>query len=170
MAETQEPEIPANVLIEWTGIGAKHLSTEVGNAFLIPRSITRVPTAVWEIVRPWNMDLIVPASQILSDKERDIGRIIEHSVTVTTENIPERKGPGGKVEAPARKTAKVTAAKDLKDLPDTEARALLSKIVDPVTLQGYLEDPELDGMDSLKGAIERRLTEVQKKGSKKAEG
>lgn len=164
-----EPETAASpfVLLEWTGAGAKHLATEAGNSFLIPRSVTRVPAPIWEIARPWHTDLIVPASAILSDKEKDLGRIIEHGVNVSVETIPEVKGPGGKVVAPARKVSKVVDSKDLKDLPDSEARALLSKIVDPVVLQGYLEDPALDGLPSLKGAIERRLTEVKEKGTKK---
>lgn len=172
MAENTETEIPAPafVLLEWTGLGAKHLATDAGNAFLIPRSITRVATPIWEIARPWHTDLIVPAGEILSDKDKELGRIIEHSVTVAVENVPERKGPGGTVTAPARRSTKVTAAKDLKDLSDSEARTLLTKIVDPVTLEGYLKDPELDGLPSLKGAIERRLKEVQEKGSKKAGG
>lgn len=169
MAETNETETAPSpfVLLEWTGVGAKHIATEIGNAFLIPKSVTRVARGIWEIAREWHLDLIVPASQILTDTEKNLGRIIEHAIKVTTENVPEVKGPGGKIVTPARKVSKIVDAKDLKDLQDSEARALLSKIVDPAVLKGYLEDPELDGKDALKGAIDRRLKEVGEKGSKK---
>lgn len=166
MAEQTDTASPF-VLLEWTGAGSKHIATELGNAFLITRSITRVPSDIWAIARPWNEDLIVPATQILSDKEKELGRIIEHGVKVEVENVPESKGPGGKVLSPARKVSKIVEAKDLKDLPDSEARAILSKIVDPAVLNGYLEDPSLDDKQALKGAIERRLKEVEEKGSKK---
>lgn len=172
MAETTETEITVSpfVLLEWTGLGGKHIATEIGNAFLIPRAVTPVAREIWEIAREWHTDLIVPASQILSDTEKNLGRIIEHAVKIATENIPEAKGPGGKVITPARKVSKIVEAKDLKDLPDSEARALLAKIVDVAVLQAYLDSSELDAFAALKGAIERRIKEVEEKGTKKANG
>jgi hypothetical protein len=53
------------------------------------------------------------------------------------------------------------------DLPDSEARAILEKIVDPSVLETYLTSPELDDKPALKGAVDRRLSEVKEKGSKK---
>ena len=48
-----------------------------------------------------------------------------------------------------------------------EARALLEKIVDPAILEAYLESPDLDDKPALKGAIDRRLSDVKDKGASK---
>ena len=167
MSEETKSELPENVLIEWTGIGAKHIATEAGNVFLIPKAVTPVPVAVWSIARPWVESLIVKDTRALPDAELNEGRFVEHHVKAETTVIPEKKGPGGKIVESAVTTVQITEAKDLGDLPDSEARALVAKIVDPLLLQGYLDSPALDDKPGLKGAIERRITEIETKGTKK---
>ena len=167
MSETTEKTLPENVLIEWTGIGAKHIATEHGNAFLIPKAVTPVPVAVWETARPWVANLIIPNASAVSEADLNHGRFIEHHVKSETVVVPEKKGPGGKVTEPGSTTSKITDAKDLADLPDSEARLLIGKIVDPRILQGYLESESLDDKPALKGAIERQIKEVESKGAGK---
>jgi hypothetical protein len=167
-ATTKENETLAeNVLLEWTGIGAKHIATEAGNAFLIPGAVTPVPVAIWAIARPWNLPLIITDKNTVSEEHLKHGRLLEHYVKAETSEVPEKRGPGGKVTEEARVVTKITGAKDLQDLPDSEARKLLDKIVDIAVLQGYLDNPELDAFPGLKGAIERRITTVEEKGKGK---
>lgn len=156
-----------NILIEWTGKGAHHIATEHGKVFMIPEAITPVPLTVWEAFRAWNKDLIVPKGTILTETQKSQGRFIEHAATVKVEEVPEKKGPGGKVVEQAAVKATITDVKDLADLPDSEARPLLEKIVDVEVLTAYLESPDLDDKPALKGAIERQIKAVEEKGSKK---
>lgn len=167
MSETAEATIPENVLIEWTGIGAKHIATPDGNAFLIPKAVTPIPTAIWATARPWVQGLIIESKDKASEAQLNDGRFIEHHVKIKTTEIPEKKGPGGKVIEDARVSVEIVEAKDLADLPDSEARALISKIVDPLILQGYLDSPSLDSFPGLKGAIERQIKDVETKGKGK---
>jgi hypothetical protein len=155
------------ILIEWTGKGAQHIATEHGKVFMIPEAITPVPLIIWETARPWLKDLIVVEGTILTEEQSSQGRFIEHAAKVTIEEVPEKKGQGGKVLEPKTTKATITDVKDLADLPDSEARAILSKIVDPAVLEEYLTSTELDDKPALKGAVDRRLTEVKEKGSKK---
>lgn len=155
-----------NVLIEWTGLGAKHIATEKGNAFCIPKAITPIPVEIWSLARNWHKDLIVTNPALVEQVALDHGRFVEHHVKVSTVEVPEKKGPGGKVVEEAT-TETVLDAKDLADLEESEARTVIGKIVDPAILQGYLENPELDSKTSLKGAIERRLKVVEEKGERK---
>lgn len=150
-----------HILIEWTGKGAQHIATEQGKVFMIPEAITPVPLAIWETARPWFRDLIVPKGTILTDTQQSQGRFIEHAAKVEVEEIPAKKGQA------ATSKATITDVKDLADLPDSEARVLLDKIVDPAVLEAYLTSTELDDKPALKGAIDRRLVEVKEKGSKK---
>lgn len=154
-----------NALIEWTGVGAKHIATEHGNAFCIPKSITPIPSEIWSVARGWYSDLIVTSAASVDQKDLDHGRFIEHHLKAKVVEVPEKKGPGGKVVEEAH-TETVLEVKDLADLEDSEARKIIDKIVDPAILTAYLENPELDSKASLKGAIERRLKVVEEKGSK----
>lgn len=156
-----------NILIEWTGDGAQHIATEHGKVFMIPKAITPVPLIVWETARPWFKDIIVPKGTILTAEQISQGRFIEHAATVKVEDVPEKKGPGGKILEAATSKATITDVKDLADLPDSDARAILEKIVDPAVLGAYLESPELDDKPALKGAIERQMKAIEEKGSKK---
>lgn len=155
-----------NALIEWTGLGAKHLATEHGNAFCIPKAITPIPLAIWNTARPWVKDLIVTSKGAVEQVDLDHGRFIEHHLKVEVVEVPEKKGPGGKVLEEATTETRIEA-KDLADLEDSEARKMIALIVDPEILKGYLENPDLDSKASLKGAIERRLKEVEDKGTRK---
>lgn len=155
-----------NALIEWTGLGIKHIATPEGNAICLPGAITPVPTAIWALSRDWFKDLIVTSTAGIDKKDLDHGRFIEHHVKVSVEEIPEKKGPGGKVVKEAS-TGTVVEAKDLADLEDSEARKIIDKIVDPLILEGYLANDALDSKASLKGAIERRLKVVEEKGKRK---
>lgn len=156
-----------NILIEWTGIGAQHIATEHGKVFMIPKAITPVPLAIWETARPWFADIIVPKGTVLTKEQESQGRFIEHAAEVKVEQVPEKKGPGGKIVEKATSKATITNVKDLADLPDSEARPLLEKIVDPAVLTAYLESPELDDKPALKGAVERQLKVIEDKGTKK---
>jgi hypothetical protein len=156
-----------NILIEWTGKGAQHIATEHGKVFMIPEAITPVPIAIWETARPWFKDLIVTKGTVLTSEQASQGRFIEHAAKVEVEDVPAKKGPGGKVLETATSKATITDVKDIVDLPDSEARAILEKIVDPSVLETYLTSPELDDKPALKGAVDRRLSEVKEKGSKK---
>lgn len=156
------------ILIEWTGEGAQHIATEHGKVFMIPKAITPVPLIVWETARPWFKDLIVAKGTVLTQEQESQGRFIEHAAKVEVEEIPAKKGQGGKILEPKTSKATITDVKDLSDLPDSEARALLDKIVDPAVLESYLTSTELDDKPALKGAIDRRLVEVKEKGTKKA--
>jgi len=141
-----------HALIEWTGKGIKHFTSEgVGSAFCIPGAITPVPLDLWEVVRDWVKDLIVTDTASLSQEVKDQGRFVEHHLAV-------KKGPGGRIAG--------LVAKDLVDLTDSEARDIVKKIVDIQILTEYLDAPELDGRDVVKGAIERRIKEVEKNGTK----
>ena len=155
-----------NALIEWTGVGAKHLATDKGNAFCIPKAITPVPVEVWAIARAWYKDLIVLSKNDVSKEDLDYGRFIEHHIKATTVEVPEKKGPGGKVLEEAS-TETVLEAKDLADLEESQARKIIDMIVDPAILTAYLDNPDLDSKASLKGAIERRLKVVEEKGERK---
>lgn len=167
MSEVSEKTLPENVLIEWTGIGAKHIATEHGNAFLIPKAVTPIPVAVWATARPWVANLIISSTSAAMEAELNEGRLIEHHVKSETVVVAEKKGPGGKVVEPGSTTVQITDAKDLADLPDSEARALISKIVDPLILEAYLDSPSLDDKPGLKGAIERQIKDVDVKGNGK---
>lgn len=141
-----------HALIEWTGDGIKHFTHELhGSAFCIPGAITPVPVELWTAVRDWVKDLIVEDAKSLDDATKKQGRFVEHYVTV-------KKGPGGRVAS--------VAAKDLVNLSDSEARAMVAKMVDIELLTAYLDSEDLDGRDVVKGAIERRIKEVEAKGSK----
>ena len=155
-----------NALIEWTGLGAKHIATQEGNAFFIPGAITPVPVAVWQIARPWVKDLIVEDARSLEQKDKDNGRFVEHFVSVEAVEIPEKKGGGGKIVEEAR-TEYSVSAKDLSDLKDSEARAVIAKIVDIAVLESYLTSEALDAFPALKGAIERQIKDVNEKGTPK---
>lgn len=155
-----------NILIEWTGDGAHHIATEHGRVFMIPKAITPVPLIVWETARPWFKDIIVPKGAILTAEQISHGRFIEHAAAVKVEEVPEKKGPGGKVVEAASTKATITEVKDLADLPDSEARAILEKIADPAVLNAYLTSSELDDKPALKGAVERQLKVVEEKGTK----
>lgn len=155
-----------NALIEWTGIGATHIATPEGNAFCIPKAITPIPVAIWTIAREWNKHLIIASESEATKEQLDHGRFIEHHAEVTTETVDAKKGPGGKIIEEASTTT-VIEAKDLADLAETEARKVIGKIVDPQILQGYLDNPALDALPGLKGAIERRLKVIEEKGKKK---
>lgn len=167
MSDTQEPKIAGHVHIEWTGIGAKHIQTEFGSAFLIPRSVTPVRTEVWEAARPWLASLIINDTKSHTDAQLADGRLLEHGITVEVVTIPAVKGPGGKIMSEASSTTKITSAKDLMDMADSEARAIIAKIFDIRILQEYLESPEMDAFAGLKGAIERRIVVIEKNGAKK---
>lgn len=169
IAKAEEAKLAESVLLEWTGIGAKHIATALGNAFMIPKSVTPVPVAVWELARPWIVaaGLLVPSKDGVSQEALDHGRIIEHGVKVEVIATPAKKGPGGKILEDATNVTTITAAKDLMDLPDSEARALISKIFDPLLLKSYLESPAMDAFPGLKGAIERQLKSVEAGGKKK---
>lgn len=156
-----------NILIEWTGKGAQHIATEHGKVFMIPEAVTPVPLVVWETARPWFKDQIVAKGTVLTQEQREQGRFIEHAAEIKVEEVPEKKGPGGKVVEAASTKATITEVKDLADLPDSEARAILEKIVDPAVLNAYLTSPELDDKPALKGAVERQLKVVEEKGTKK---
>lgn len=155
------------ILIEWTGDGAQHIATEHGKVFMIPKAITPVPLDVWETARPWFKDSIVPKGTVLTAEQLSQGRFIEHAATVEVVETAAEKGPGGKIVKAATSKAKISDVKDLADLADSEARAILEKIVDPVVLSEYLKSPELDDKPALKGAIERQRQTVLEKGSKK---
>ena len=152
----------ANALIEWTGKGIKHIATEAGNAILYPGAITPVPKEIWGIARGWVAHLIVESAFGTEQKHLDEGRFIEHFVKVSTEEIPEKKGPGGKVVEEAR-TETVVEAKDLADLPESEAKKIIAKIVDLEILKAYSESPSLDGKTAITGAIERQIKAVEEK-------
>lgn len=154
-----------NALIEWTGIGIKHIATPEGNATCFPGSVTPVPKVIWATCREWFKDLIVPSRGSVDQKALDHGRFIEHHLKVEVVEVPEKKGPGGKVVEEATTEIRI-GVKDLADLEDSEARQIIEKIVDPAVLTGYLESEVLDSKASLKGAIERRLKVVEEKGSK----
>lgn len=167
MSEAAEKTLPENVLIEWTGLGAKHIATEHGNAFLIPQAVTPIPVAVWATARPWVSGLIIESASKVSEAQLKEGRFIEHHVKSETVVVADKKGPGGKITEPGSTAVQITDAKDLADLPDSEARLLIGKIVDPRILQGYLESESLDDKPALKGAIERQIKEVESKGAGK---
>ena len=152
----------ANALIEWTGTGIKHIATGAGNAILYPKAITPVPKEIWEIARDWVSHLIVESVVGVDPKHIEDGRIVEHFVKVTKEEIPEKKGPGGKVVEEAR-TATVVEATDISKLKDSEAKKIIEKIVDLEILAAYAESPALDDRPALKGAIERQIKEVEEK-------
>jgi hypothetical protein len=140
-----------HALIEWTGDGIKHFTDGVTSAFCIPGAITPVPVELWTTVRDWVKDLIVEDVKSIDEATKKQGRFVEHHVTV-------KKGPGGRVAS--------VSAKDLVNLSDSEARAMVAKMVDPALLNAYLDSEDLDGRDVVKGAIERRIKEVEAKGSK----
>lgn len=155
------------ILIEWTGLGGQHIATEHGKVFMIPKAVTPVPVAVWEVARPWFQDTIVLKGTVLTKEQEDQGRFIEHAAKVEIEEVPEKKGPGGKILEKASTKTMLSDIKDLADLPDSEARAILEKIVDTAILTEYLDSPDLDDKPALKGAVERQLKAVEEKGSKK---
>lgn len=167
MSDTQEAKIPGHVHVEWTGIGAKHIQTEAGSAFMIPKSVTPVRTEVWEIARPWVASLIITDTKSVTEAQLSEGRFLEHGITVEVVSTPAKKGPGGKIVEEGSTSTKITSAKDLMDMADSEARAIISKIFDIRILQEYLESPDMDAFAGLKGAIERRIVEIEKKGAKK---
>lgn len=168
LAKAEEEKLASHVHIEWTGIGAKHINTEEGSAFLIPKSVTPVHPAVWEIARPWLVGLIIKDPRACTEAELNDGRLIEHGFTVDTVVVPPKKGPGGKILEEGTSSTKITSAKDLQDMEDSVARALIAKIFDIAILQEYLTSSVLDASPGLKGAIERRIVEIEKKGAKKA--
>lgn len=142
----------SHALIEWTGLGIKHFKADnVGEAFCIPGAVTPVPVELWAAVRDWVKDLIVEDAGDLSKAAKDAGRFIEHHVVI-------KKGPGGRVSA--------VLAKDLPDLQDSEARALIAKMFDTELLTAYMDDGRLDGRPALLGAVERQIREIEKNGTK----
>lgn len=158
--------VAENALIEWSGQGIKHIATPAGNATLLPGAVTPVATAVWAIARPWLESLIVKSLDAVSEVDKKHGRIVEHFLKAETVEVPEKKGPGGKVIEDAHNETKIVIAKDLGDLSDSDARAIIGKIVDPAILEGYLASEALDGK-GLKDAIERRIKAIAEKGAGK---
>ena len=169
LAKAEEEKLASHVQIEWTGIGAKHVATPKGNAFMIPRAVTPIPREVWELARPWieASGIIISSRTQATQEQLDDGRIIEHGIKVEVTNTPAKKGPGGKILEEGSSTAKITEALALQDMPDSEARALIQKTFDPILLKEYLDSPELDAFPALKGAIERQLKVVEAGGKKK---
>lgn len=115
----ETPILSENVIIEWTGDCIKHIPERI----ILNTGTNEVPRKLWEASRWMVEDLI--ATGPLDDKARKEGRIIEHGIDATTEQVPEKKGPGGKVVEEAKTVTKIKTAKGLADYDQEKAIELV---------------------------------------------
>ena len=116
--ETKPKTLSESVILEWTGDNIKHVPENI----VLNTGTNEVPRKSWEASR-WMVEDLIAKNP--TEAERKEGRIIEHGIDATTEQVPEKKGPGGKVIEEAKTITKIKAAKGLADYDQEKAIELV---------------------------------------------
>lgn len=145
------------MIVNWTAPkGGLHVvPNPAGNDLILHPGPNEIPTDTWSKCRAHVLDRIAA------------GDIVEVGVTIATEDVEPKKGPGGKIIEAGKTAGDLDKVTEFKDLPVNQASKLASETVVVATLKTWLET---ETRGAVAKAIRSQLTKLEDKAAGKTEG